>query len=393
MPGLSDMKSFPCCMAAMARGGALAGDGRAGDQLDLVGLQDLALAARAAGVRVLLGERLGQIRLLGEEGHQLAAAAGDRIDLPVDVRMVDSDHAEVDARVLREGGTRGILRLLGRHFGNSLERRHCTQSPLSCRGLTRKPRWADSNLAVARLTVTLLAITMAARARVAAAQPGEEAENPPEPAAAESAEAPKPAAKTVPRSTPLGKIPRMQGHMVPDVKLRKRLPPPPSGNIHLHNVYRQESLKLNIFERDGSYNLEALRALSRLLRCKRTDTATTIEPRLFVILSHVYDHFGERRIEVTSGYRNQVRTTSNHFRGSATDIHLQGVSPRELSAFIESLDSGGMGVGLYPRGGFVHVDVRPPPSYRWIDYSPTDPDDPARRPPPGWKLRKKRLQS
>jgi uncharacterized protein YcbK (DUF882 family) len=242
---------------------------------------------------------------------------------------------------------------------------------------------------VARLDVTLLAIAIAAAApRPASAQPGEEAENPPEPAAAEAAEAPRPPTKTVPRA---GKIPRMQGHMVPDAKLRKRLPPPPSGNIHLHNVYRQESLKLNIFNRDGSYNLETLRSLSRLLRCKRTDTATSIEPRLFVILSHIYDHFGERRIEVTSGYRNQIRTTSNHFRGSATDIHIEGVTPRELSAFVESLDAGGMGVGLYPRGGFVHVDVRPPPSYRWIDYSPTDPDDPARRPPPGWKLRKKRL--
>ncbi len=240
-------------------------------------------------------------------------------------------------------------------------------------------------------------MALAAAPRAAAAQPGEEAENPPEPTTAESAEAASAATKTVPKTaasaSKTARIPRMQGHMVPDAKLRKRLPPPPSGNIHLHNVYRQESLKLNIFNRDGSYNLEALRALSQLLRCKRTDTATSIEPRLFVILSHVYDHFGERRIEVTSGYRNQVRTTSNHFRGSATDIHLQGVSPKELSAFIESLDSGGMGVGLYPRGGFVHVDVRPPPSYRWIDYSPTDPDDPNRRPPAGWKLRKKRLQT
>jgi uncharacterized protein YcbK (DUF882 family) len=223
----------------------------------------------------------------------------------------------------------------------------------------------------------------------------EEAENPANPEEAEQPANPERVATPVDlakeaRNARFAKVPRMRGHMVPDEKLRKRLPPPPSGNIHLHNVYRQESLKVNIFNLDGSYNLEALRALSNLLRCKRTDTATLIEPRLFVILSHVYDRFG-RRIEVTSGYRNQMRTTSNHYRGSATDIHLQGVAAKDLSTFIESLDSGGMGVGLYPRGGFVHVDVRPPPSYRWIDYSPTDPDDPNRRPPPGWKLRKKRL--
>jgi len=117
----------------------------------------------------------------------------------------------------------------------------------------------------------------------------------------------------------------------------------------------------------------------------------TTPPRLLVILSHVYDHFGKRRIEVTSGYRNQRRTSSYHFRGSATDIVVPGVKPAKLRAFVETLDSGGMGIGLYPRAGFVHVDVRPPPSYRWIDYNPVDHSDPARRPPRGWK--RKRLQS
>ena len=32
----------------------------------------------------------------------------------------------------------------------------------------------------------------------------------------------------------------------------------------------------------------------------------------------------------------------------------------------------GMGIGIYPRGGFVHIDVRSPPSYRWTDYSGHD---------------------
>jgi uncharacterized protein YcbK (DUF882 family) len=213
---------------------------------------------------------------------------------------------------------------------------------------------------------------------------GEEAEQPPE------SEAP---AATEPTDSGPSRGRKPRGWVVPDERLRKRLPPPPSGNVHLYNLYRQESLKLNIYNLDGSYNVEALKALSRLLRCKRTDLETPIEPRLFTVLSHIYDRFGERRIEVTSGYRNQRRTTSNHYRGSATDIHVRGVDPAQLSAFVESLDSGGMGVGLYPRGGFVHVDIRPPPSYRWVDFSPTDPDDPNRRPPDGWKIRKKRLQS
>jgi uncharacterized protein YcbK (DUF882 family) len=273
--------------------------------------------------------------------------------------------------------------------------------------LTRAPRPVDSGEVVVRLLLglaTVLIVTSlggVSPATTARDQPEPEEEETPEPPpdpelpAGARAFGPTEPPTRSPKRAPLRglEIRNTRGFVVPDERLRRRPPPPPSGNIHLHNRYWRESLKVNIYNRDGSYNAEALTALSRLLRCKRTDTTTPIEPRLFAILSHVYDRFGERRIEVTSGYRNQRRTTSNHFRGSATDIHVQGVEARKLSAYIETLDSGGMGVGLYPRGGFVHVDVRPPPSYRWIDYSPTDPGDPNRRPPAGWKLRKRRLQS
>ena len=34
-----------------------------------------------------------------------------------------------------------------------------------------------------------------------------------------------------------------------------------------------------------------------------------------------------------------------------------------------------MGIGIYPRAGFVHVDIRPEPSYRWTDYSPPGSSD------------------
>ena len=62
---------------------------------------------------------------------------------------------------------------------------------------------------------------------------------------------------------------------------------------------------------------------------------------------------------------------------------------------LRSLDPGGMGIGIYPRAGFVHVDVRAAPSARWIDNAPVDHDAPERRPPRGWgsKRRRPRLQS
>ena len=50
-----------------------------------------------------------------------------------------------------------------------------------------------------------------------------------------------------------------------------------------------------------------------------------------------------------------------------------------------------MGIGLYPRAQFVHLDVRPLPSYRWIDNARPNPNSNDKRPPRGWK--RKKLQS
>ena len=184
---------------------------------------------------------------------------------------------------------------------------------------------------------------------------------------------------------------KMAGHIVPDEKLRPTPPPRPSGNVHMHVLATDESIKVNIYNPDGSFNVDAVQELSHLMRCKRTATEKEIEPRLLTVLSHVYDKYEGRRIEVVSAYRNQRRTTSYHYRGTASDIRVPGVAPKKLRAFVESLDAGGMGIGLYPRTGFVHVDVRPPPSYRWVDWSTSDPDNPGKRPPRG--VRRVKLRS
>jgi uncharacterized protein YcbK (DUF882 family) len=181
---------------------------------------------------------------------------------------------------------------------------------------------------------------------------------------------------------------RLMGAVVPEERLRTTPVPRPSGNLHLYFLATRESLKVNIYNEDGSYNIEALKGVSHLLRCKRTQAEKEIEPRLLTILSTIYDHYGEKRLEVVSGFRNQRKTTSYHFKGSAIDIRIDGVKPPKLRDYADSLDAGGMGVGLYPRTGFVHVDVRPLPSYRWIDYARSDPDNPDKRPPRGWKRKK-----
>jgi uncharacterized protein YcbK (DUF882 family) len=132
----------------------------------------------------------------------------------------------------------------------------------------------------------------------------------------------------------------------------------------------------------------AAKEIAYVFRCRRTGEQHDIDPRLLTVLSHVYDHFGGRPLELLSGYRFQRKTTSNHFHGAAADIRIAGVRPRDLRTFVSNLDVGGMGVGLYPRVGFVHVDVRPAPSFRWIDNSRSNPDAWDKQPPRGWKRRK-----
>jgi uncharacterized protein YcbK (DUF882 family) len=187
------------------------------------------------------------------------------------------------------------------------------------------------------------------------------------------------------------KAPIVSGRVVPDDQLRQDPLPRPSGALHLKTVNGNDEAVVNLYNEDGSYDLAALQALNHVLRCRRTDTEKPIDPRLLTILSHVNDHYPGKTLEIVSGYRNQRKKTSNHYKAEASDIRIQGVSPKKLRAFVETLDTGGMGIGLYPRSGFVHIDVRALPSYRWIDYSPPTPDSPDKRPPRGWK--RKKLQS
>jgi uncharacterized protein YcbK (DUF882 family) len=182
---------------------------------------------------------------------------------------------------------------------------------------------------------------------------------------------------------------RFLGRVVPDDKLREDPLQRPSGNIKVVSANNpNEQANVNIYNPDGSYNLDALDELNHVLRCRRTDDEKDIDPQLIVLLSHVYDHFGGRPLEIVSGYRNQRKQSSNHFKGRASDIRITGVSIKKIEAFAETLDRGGMGIGIYPIGGFVHMDVRSPPSYRWTDYSKPNSNAAEKRPPRGWKRKK-----
>jgi uncharacterized protein YcbK (DUF882 family) len=162
-----------------------------------------------------------------------------------------------------------------------------------------------------------------------------------------------------------------QGHAVASARLRTDPLDRPSGEIWLGSANLREETKVNIFKPDGTYNETALARLDELFRCWRTGEIRSVDPRLYEQLSRIYDHFGDQRIELVSGFRFAERNSSRHFHASAMDIRIKGVSNREMYSFAEGLDAGGMGIGIYPHAGFVHLDFRAPgdQSYRWTDYS------------------------
>jgi len=183
------------------------------------------------------------------------------------------------------------------------------------------------------------------------------------------------------------------GHGVPRSRLRTKPLPRPSGDVTVYAVNFGEQVSVNIYGPGGELDDAALAALDHGFRCRRTKDERAVDPRLYEILSIIYDHFGGRRVELVSGFRFQRNEGSRHFHASAMDIRIRGVSSRALYAFATTLDRGGMGIGLYPRGRFVHIDFRAPgePSYRWTDTSPPGRGVGARgkRPSRKWPRRRK----
>ncbi len=153
--------------------------------------------------------------------------------------------------------------------------------------------------------------------------------------------------------------------------LRKAPVPKPSGEIWIYAVNFEREVHTHIFDDQGNMDDAALAVLDRGFRCKRTGEERAVNPKLYATLSTIFDHFGKKRIELVSGFRFQQNQGSRHFHASAMDIRVPGVSTRALYNYVRSLDTGGMGIGIYPRGHFVHIDWRAPgdASYRWTDHS------------------------
>lgn len=102
--------------------------------------------------------------------------------------------------------------------------------------------------------------------------------------------------------------------------------------------------------------------------CKDGSDVIFISPELAIVLQKIRDHFG-KAVHINSGYRTFAynkkiggATYSQHCYGTAADIRITGVKPKDIAAYVETLLVNKGGIGIYKN--FVHVDVRATKS-RW----------------------------
>lgn len=106
----------------------------------------------------------------------------------------------------------------------------------------------------------------------------------------------------------------------------------------------------------------------REFACKDGSDVIFVSMDLVEILQKIRDHFG-KPVTINSGYRTPPYnkkcggvTQSQHLYGTAADISISGVSPKDVAAFAETLLPKSGGIGIY--NSFTHVDVRAAMS-RW----------------------------
>lgn len=99
----------------------------------------------------------------------------------------------------------------------------------------------------------------------------------------------------------------------------------------------------------------------REFRCKDGSDKILLSPETVNILQSIRDYFG-RAVYINSAYRNSSynkkvggAANSQHVKGTACDIRIDGVPPKAIAAYIEAFFPK-TGCGLYST--FVHIDTR-----------------------------------
>jgi uncharacterized protein YcbK (DUF882 family) len=106
----------------------------------------------------------------------------------------------------------------------------------------------------------------------------------------------------------------------------------------------------------------------REFACSDSSDPIFIDSELVTILQKIRSHFG-KPVKINSAYRTPGRNKavggtaySFHLYGMAADIQINGISPKKIAEYAETLLKNRGGIGVYST--FVHIDTRPTKS-RW----------------------------
>jgi len=121
------------------------------------------------------------------------------------------------------------------------------------------------------------------------------------------------------------------------------------------------------FWEDGKYNIDAVVAISVLMRDVKDDKISAISPDLlnamYGMSAWLAAYNAPNQINVTSGFRSLstnrktegAARDSAHTRGEAVDFTVPGVKTEYVARLAAYMQAGG--VGYYPAKNFVHVEV------------------------------------
>jgi uncharacterized protein YcbK (DUF882 family) len=168
-----------------------------------------------------------------------------------------------------------------------------------------------------------------------------------------------------PAAAPQARLLHPQKRSVAPPPLRRPSFPP----VEIFAVNLNETLRYRPFDEHGRARKPAERQLTRLLRCWHTGKQRRVDPRLGRVLYEVARHYPERRLEIFSGYRPPAyctRAHSRHLSASAIDFRVAGVSNEALVKWLRGTFHP-VGVGYYPNGVHVHLDVDRTVDTYWVD--------------------------
>jgi uncharacterized protein YcbK (DUF882 family) len=136
----------------------------------------------------------------------------------------------------------------------------------------------------------------------------------------------------------------------------------------LHAMYVDETVALPAASDHGGFAASDLDRAAHALREPATQNEHPVEPRTLDMIYRIQRHFDAQEVRVMSAYRTPTATSSQglHGKGRAIDFVIPGATDLDVARFAREL--GFVGVGVYPIGSFVHVDVRER-SYFWSDKS------------------------